>query len=132
VRPYEVRDGYAAFIRQFQWDAFYTITCRKPRRDTIAFVRDVREKLFNANPQTRSFIAIEPHRTGMLHAHGLVHWHDALEKEYVRTYFNKRARQLFGFSRFSQIRSNNAVNNYCAKYVTKNDDYEYDFFGDWS
>lgn len=130
-----ITEAYSDFLGKFQWDAFYTITCRKPRKDNLAFIRDIRDTLFAGNEATRSFVAIEPHKTGMIHAHGLVHWQDGvnLDKPLLTEYYNEKSRKLFGYSRFSSARSPLAVQMYCSKYVTKaNRGYDYDFIGDWT
>jgi hypothetical protein len=132
----EVRKAYSDFLQKFNWDAFYTITCRKPRKDNLAFIRDIRDTLFAGNEATRSFVAIEPHKTGMIHAHGLVHWQDGvnLDKPLLVQYYNEKSRKLFGYSRFAESRGAMNTAMYCSKYVTKetNGGYEYDFLGeDW-
>lgn len=81
----------------------------------------------------RTFMACEPHTSGMLHVHGVafVNWPrsemSALSYNAWSTSFRR-----FGRSKFEACRSREDVSGYCSKYVTKSDSrYEYAFGGNW-
>ncbi len=131
----------AAFLKSYRWDYFLTVTNRRPRRDSIAFMRDIHDQLTSketaywSNPDglnlpSRVFLACEPHRfSHNLHAHGLI---SGLPGLYNPVAFEKALGKRFGFSRVSPCRSQDDVAGYCSKYVTKMTDGDnYDFFGYW-
>ena len=129
------------WLQQYQWDYFLTVTCRWPRRDSIAFIRDIYEILtasetsFWSDPHRfhlpyRAFIACEPHRfSNNLHAHGLV---TGFQSIYPPSVFQKALDSRFGRSRVELCRSRGDVAAYCTKYVIKYTDGDnYDFKGYW-
>ena len=141
-----IKSGYSDFLQSYSWQSFYTITCRKPRRDNLAFIRDIDNAIREQSLSFRSFVAIEPHRTGFIHAHGLLSFDIPLRDPegiylgFSHEEINRRFRYNFGFSRDSKIRTLTKTTNgvqtgvllYCSKYVVKCDrGYEYDFLGDW-
>jgi hypothetical protein len=139
AETHEIRTAYAEFLQSKEWDYFATVTCRKPRTDTLAFARDLGQITPGIGmPGVRAFWAIEPHRTGMLHAHGLLYYRedftaggrplphpgaDALQSKFGR---------VFGRSRVDTINSRENVSLYCAKYVTRatSRGFEYQFQGE--
>jgi len=132
-------DALTGYIKSYNWDYFFTITTKRPRRDEIAFVRDIRnfftnENVFEAAGIKRSFVALEPFRFRRdLHAHGLIagdfKWEPALSLPWdIQTSLEKK----FGRSRVELCRSQDDVSGYCAKYVTKwGTGDNYDFLGNW-
>jgi len=126
----ECRQAYADFLLSRSWDYFATVTFARPRRDTLAAIRDVDHSV--ANLRERAFWAVEPHRSGALHLHGLLK-STTLENHqdpfHSATEFWHRFFHAFGRSRVQAANSSEAVARYCAKYVTKSGGYEYDFTG---
>lgn len=131
----------STWLGTYTWDYFFTVTNRRPRRDSISFIRDIgntlteKESAAWSNPDSlylpsRVFIACEPHRFNRnLHAHGLIH---GLSGIYPPSVFNKVLNKRFGFSRVETCRSQSHVTSYLAKYVTKTTDGDnYDFLGYW-
>ncbi len=131
----------SAWLQTYHWNYFLTITNRRPRRDSIAFMRDINLELarenneFWSNPDrlnlpSRLFLACEPHRySHNLHAHGLM---SGLPGLYPPGVFQTALNKRFGFSRVQLCHSQGDVAGYCSKYVTKMGDSDnYDFFGSW-
>lgn len=132
--------AYADYLQEFSWDFFATVTCRQDRRDPLALKRDVWQAF---RPHcSRGFIAIEPHKTGMLHAHGIFRskladmpshsWYSArgTVPEQTPLMLWSTAFHRFGRSKVELINGHADVTNYCSKYVVKTN-YEYDFLGNW-
>lgn len=124
----DLQEAHSKFIQSYPWDTYFTITCRRPRKDASNLAYGtwrVLEK-FGA---TRSFTAIESHPMGHgLHAHGLSRFADweSLDLGSLWCYSFK----AFGRSEFGTARSMSDVSRYCAKYVTKNQpDGDYFYFG---
>lgn len=129
----EIRQAYSDFLGSYEWSDFFTITFRAPRRDMYAALRDC-EDWAHRGGIARTFMACEPHTTGMLHVHGLayVNWPgdsvSGLSYDAWHTAFRR-----FGRSKFERCRSHEDVTGYCSKYVTKsNSRYEYAFGGNWT
>lgn len=131
----------AAFLQEYPWDYFMTVTCRFPRRDSIALMRDINQALTVAecdlwsnldkiNLPGRIFIACEPHKFSYnLHAHGLIWGGPGL---YPPKLLQKTLDKRFGRSQVGVCSSQQQVSSYCSKYVTKRGDGDnYDFFGNW-
>lgn len=131
----------AAFLKSYDWDYFLTVTNRRPRRDAIAFMRDIDVELTKHDGSIwstrdglelpgRLFLACEPHRfSHNLHAHGLM---KGLPGLYSPKVFQVALNKRFGFSQVGVCRSQKDVAGYCSKYVTKiTDGDNYDFFGHW-
>lgn len=114
-------ENLASWLASLPWDYWWTITCKYPRRDEIAFIRDITESqcALGAN---KSFIACEPHRVSHnLHAHGLLRVERLADNGLPVTatecwddFFHR-----FGRSRVESINSLRDCTAYCSKYVTK-------------
>ncbi len=140
--PENITSSLSNWLKSYKWDYFLTVTNRRPRRDSIAFMRDINLSLAETENSLwsdpdglhlpiRLFLACEPHKySHNLHAHGLLH---GLPGIYPPSVFEKALGKRFGFSRVSGCRSQDDVAGYCSKYVTKiTDGDNYDFFGHWS
>ncbi|MCK4819694.1 hypothetical protein KA005_28265 [bacterium] len=129
-----------SFLQTYNWDYFFTVTPRYPRKDPIAFMRDIWNEIkptpqfdrfgFNTHV-TRAFMACEPFFLGRnLHVHGLIAGdHDI----YLPWRLVGPLDSYLGRSRMELCGSQKQVSNYCSKYVSKylgGDNY--DFFGEWS
>ena len=106
---------------------YHTQTFAHTRRDgtnaASAFWNIIRTKM-NAD---RAFIAIEPHYLDGIHIHSLIQARDGFRMYASKSYLEK----AMGYNYIVPIDkagSKAAVNLYCAKYVTKGNDYFY--FGD--
>ena len=122
----------SSWIQTYKWDYFITVTPRHPRRDSIAFIRDLRDYLQDADQGiTRAFLAVEPFRYQRnLHVHGLV----AGSPRYISgpLLLEGDLDLRFGRSRVEMCDSPGNVATYCSKYVTKYGDGDnYDFIGIW-
>jgi hypothetical protein len=134
-------DSLADFIGNRYWDYFFTVTTRKPRKDSISLIQSVWKWLnhedYGFNLQC-GFLATEPFKYQKnLHLHGILKNQDsnAIDSYFGETYHYYMQRSLnyrFGRSRVEVCRSNEQVSGYCTKYVTKiTDGDNYDFAGDW-
>jgi len=125
----ELKQSYSTYLLRYPWDCYFTVTTRKPRKDSINLAGALWRTLekFNAS---RSFTAIESHPMGHgLHAHGLVRFPDW--SGYHSASLWKYLFKQFGRSEIGEARSIEQVSSYCAKYVVKNHHLgDYFFFGD--
>ena len=137
---YKVGEALAEWLPEYDWQYIFTATCRKPRTDALALMRDIAE----APGYERLFVACEPHRfSHNLHAHGLIAtpepaslpWRGpnsgpARYEPNTATEFWDKFHHRFGWSRVETIRSMADVSAYCAKYVCKiTDGDNYNFYG---
>lgn len=117
--------AYASHLQQFQWDCYATVTFRNTRHDgtnaALAVWRKMQEKFDAAT----GFVAVEPHRLDGKHLHGLFTFvpgqSGLVAPGRVQAYCTK----AFGWSTASAARSEASVSLYCAKYVTKGNDFFY-------
>lgn len=125
--PYdtELIEAYATFIETFPWDYYSTVTFRRPRRDAIAAGQAVSRSLSTLGA-SRAFLAVEGHKSGLLHVHALSRhlFHPDLQASSAYTYLFK----AHGRATVEPIRDAGKVTAYCAKYVVKGNDF--DFWGD--
>lgn len=119
----------ASWLECLPWDYYWTITCRKPRRDSLAFIRDITNELHRQGA-IRAFIGCEPHRFNYnLHAHGLLLGQTIAGTRLSSGYLPGTTTEVwhelfcrFGRSRVEHIYSTESVARYCSKYVTKMSD----------
>lgn len=127
------------WIQSYKWHSFLTVTCKYPRKDSIALMRDIWDLLSERSNQfwwcpdglylpVRAFIACEPHKfSNNLHAHAII-----AGGEKYRIPINRALNSRFGRSRVELCRSMGDVAGYCSKYVTKwGDGDNYNYFGSW-
>ena len=137
---YKVGEALSDWLQTQSWQYFFTVTCRKPRVDSLALMRDISE----VDGYSKLFIACEPHRLNRnLHAHGLLatpepstlpwrgeHYRPSQPVDFWDKWFHR-----FGRTRVEPIRGLQDVATYCAKYVTKlTTGDNYNFYGgelDW-
>lgn len=122
----EYSDAISDWLQSTPWDYFFTITTRRPRRDSVAFIRDIRAELEKGDQTAKIFVACEPFKYNHdLHAHGLL-----LEGLRVNSEGSYRLNtdshntwdglfHKFGRTRLEVINSRLDVADYCTKYVTK-------------
>lgn len=130
-----VGEEIAAWVPEYSWDFFGTITNRNPRRDGLAFMRDIAE----APGYERLLITLEPHKLNRnLHAHCLIAtpepaslpWRGEHYGPYTASDFWEKWFHRFGGTRVETIRCMQDVADYIAKYVTKvTDGDNYGFYG---
>jgi hypothetical protein len=129
-----VREQYAGWLQEYNWDDFLTVTFRKPRAEPYYALQSVWHALRPYNV-ARSFLVAEPHQSGELHIHGLAAgpgpgWKPelALPWDIFDGLFKR-----FGRTKVEACNSQGAVSTYCAKYLLKQQsrvcDY-YEVFGD--
>lgn len=125
--PYdtEVTEAYAAFLQEFPWDYYSTVTFRRSRRDPIAASQVVSRSLSTLGA-SRGFLAVEGHKSGFLHVHALSRHtlNPNLQASSAYTYLFK----AHGRATVEPIRDSGKVTAYCAKYVVKGN--QFDFLGD--
>ena len=121
---YALDEGWREFLSRFPWSHFLTISFREPQRagKAMSVLSAVSKTIGRGWAPWHLFLATEPHRTGLLHLHGLMVERDAD--------MNRRAlwQVLFtryGISRVDSIESIGGVTGYVIKYVTKG-------IGEWS
>ncbi|MBA7546546.1 hypothetical protein ES705_38938 [subsurface metagenome] len=135
VVSYKVGESLAEWLPEYDWQYIFTATCRKPRTDALALMRDIAE----VPGYERLFVACEPHRFGHnLHAHGLIAtpepatlpWRGFAYRPSEASDFWDKFNHRFGWSRVEAIKSMADVSTYCAKYVCKiTDGDNYNFYG---
>lgn len=129
------QQALADWIKSYNWDYFMTVTPRYPRKDPIAFMRDVWEELTWAPSSMvsgmpdRAFMACEPFKTHHdLHVHGLITGKDIDLPWTIQSALDRR----FGRSRVELCMGASQVSAYCAKYVVKDHNSDnWNMFGDW-
>lgn len=123
---HKLKLAYAEFIQSFPWDLYTTITFRKPRVDSIYWS----DKIFQVLQKfdcSRSFIACEPHKYLGIHFHVL-----SRHLPYLERYGSsndspiwKYCFKAFGISTVEKVEDTYAVSRYCAKYVVKENSFEF-------
>ena len=131
VELLEVRDAFACWLETFDWDFFLTVTFRDqpPMRRQESITHAVGQSI-KTRYETVDRLALfaEPHLSGNLHLHGLVHL-GAGEAIVGRARRDMQAYlvEKFGRSQAAFPRGAKAVTKYVAKYCVKTDGY-YEFF----
>ena len=135
VKESPLGEELSTWLQSYPWDYFFTITNRRPRRDAIAFMRDI-ERTTGDDCYARMFIACEPHKFNHnLHAHGILSlsepaslpWRGANYRPTTGEFWDEWYHR-FGRTRVEPVLSRADVTNYCVKYVTKltgGDNYDY-------
>lgn len=122
----QVRLQLSEFLSRYDWDYFFTVTCRVERHDALALLRDVSNELPNSF-NSRAFIVIEPHKTSTgLHAHG-IYGCEFPKPDLTwqwRAFFHR-----FGRSKVERINSKAEVYWYLSKYLAKDERWEYEYWG---
>lgn len=113
----QIREGYAKFLQEYDWDYFGTITFRSARRDPVPAIKHVYKELKKSGVK-RAFIGAEPFKTGDLHLHGIMQGTGLPGIETPKEVW-KRCFDRFGRTKIEYIKSKEDVANYCAKYVLK-------------
>lgn len=136
------REQYAEFLQKYHWDAFFTVTFRKPRKEPYYAMQSVYHTLERDCSVSRSFMGCEPHQSGDLHIHGLAAGFKMRTTGSPFGVFENRIAdpgdmwgvlfKTYGRSKVEAIRSGRSVTTYCAKYILKQQsrcaDF-YEFFG---
>lgn len=122
-----IRQAYADHLSRYYWDTYATVTFKRTRRDGTNAVSAVWDRLPFA--PTRGFFAVEKHKLDGIHLHALLH-HPIIGKgEEVHNDIPKRTQAYltatFGWSKCEWVNGQNGVSDYCAKYITKGNDYFY-------
>lgn len=121
----KLHEAYAQFVSEYPWDIYLTQTFKGVRHDGTNAVFAVHKKMESVFGASRGFVAVEPHKLDGLHLHALYRfpsWESNLPYR-IKTYAGK----AFGFT--NSVRSMNVppenftVAMYCAKYVTKGNDF---------
>lgn len=122
----EIRKAYSDHLGQFAWDTFLTVTFRHTRHDGTNAVHSVWERLPLA--PLRGFFAVERHKLDGIHLHALLYHSPQVFDTEAFNLIPGRTQayctKTFGWSKAEFIKSEFAL-EYCAKYVTKDNDYFY-------
>lgn len=127
----EARTALQAFLISYSWDSLVTAT----------FARKVyhpRQALSLVAPRLhlpalgRAFLAAERFYLGGYHVHGLVAWRgDTTGRPDGDSWAHAAASlRKLGWSRTEGLRNIGGASGYCAKYLTKESELDYDFYGD--
>lgn len=129
--PAAARTALTSFLESYSWDAFITATFSHQ-------VRHARQALEIVAPRLpigafgRAFLAAERFYLGGYHVHGLAAFRsDTLGRSSPGAIDNAAARLArLGWSRVGGLRDIGDASGYCAKYITKQGEIDYDFYGD--
>lgn len=119
-RSQALREKYAAYLQEYYWEDFFTITFRSPRKEPYYAAKSIWNELVRYNVK-KAFIAIEPHQSGDLHAHGIMSGN-------IRGWLPEMAlpwdiwggvHKRFGRSKIEACNSPEAVTMYVTKYLLK-------------
>lgn len=119
-------DNLASWLAALPWDYYWTVTFKRPRRDSLSVIRDITTELHRQGC-SRAFIGCEPFKVSHnLHAHGLLlgtsFAHLTRDAGYLpgsATHVWEKLFRRFGRSRVESINNQQQVAAYCSKYVTK-------------
>lgn len=133
----DIKESYAEFIQSFEWDYFITVTFKKPRKDKLYAIKKVWDTLYWSCHIDRAFIVAENFKgQDECHIHGLIfsdiYPYSGRHSMYVGKQPSEVWRILFenhGRSKVEAINKKNNVAAYCAKYIMKEDDAEYEILG---
>ena len=130
----DIRSHYSDMLKAYNWDYFFTVTFRSPRREPYYAMKHVWSDL-QKHHVGRAFMGVEPFVSGDLHIHGLLSgrppgWLPEIDLPWDiwDSLFHR-----FGRSKVEACNSPLAVASYCSKYVLKAQSScidHYDFFGD--
>ena len=126
--PRDVIAAWVAFLAQWSWDWFATLTFALETHPEAAvkkfrlWIAEMNDMLFGKRwlkhgDGVNWVRAIEYQRRGVIHFHALLG--SAGLSELRRVFWAKRWRDIAGFARIEPIRSGRHVRRYVAKYVTK-------------
>lgn len=114
-----VQEGWAQWLGSFEWSHFFTMTVDRAKAYNAltgynligqkAMGRYVRGAVIKAG---NAFVALETHKSGDYHAHGLLNM-EASELEVTKELMKK-----VGFAKCEPLHEGGAV-EYCAKYLHK-------------
>lgn len=127
----EARTALGAFLSSYSWDAFVTATfarsVRHPRQALELVSKRVELGILG-----RAFLAAERFYLGGYHVHGLVAARDSTAGKSLVGAVNRTEARLerLGWARVGGLRNIGGATGYCAKYLTKQAEIDYDFYGD--
>lgn len=136
-----LRQGWVEFLGRWQWDWFCTFTFDPakhsspngmvhPEKGVKAFrlfVNELNCELYGRNWKRRDegvhyALALEFHKSGILHLHALVGAERDLNEVALRTAWKEWWYEHFGIARIERPNDSNNVRGYCSKYVAKGGD----------
>jgi len=124
-------DAYGSFLSEFVWDWFCTFTFREsphPEKASKAFrhfVHVLNRSLYGqryrkAGASVRWCLALEYHKTGIIHYHALLGDNHSIDRRVSRRWAENEWNRIAGFASIRPIDDQvSAVTNYVAKYVGK-------------
>jgi len=127
----QIRQAYAEHLQQYPWDYFITQTFRHNVRDGLRASQSFWDILEGKFAATRAFVAVERHKLDGIHLHALTrHCFDRINERALWKYlFKAEGRSKVEIPRYH---SQALVTWYCSKYVVKEGDYDFHYFGDKS
>jgi hypothetical protein len=139
-RGTKIREEYAEWLSEYNFDCFFTATFDKNkslthtgRREPYYAIKNVWNELAWYNVE-RGFLVAEPHQSGDLHIHGIIAGGLPQQKTISLPWsIEAGLRDKFGIAKVEAPRHHECVTMYCAKYLLKQQhracDY-YEVFGD--
>lgn len=130
-----IRQAYADFLTNYNWDYFFTATFRSPRREPYYAMKSVWSEV-RRHGAMRSFMGVEPFLSGDLHIHGLLAgWSTDTPALGIDLPWEiwKALYTRFGRNKVEMCNSRERVTSYCAKYILKGQSSasdHYEFFGE--
>ena len=114
----ELRNAYAQFVSDHEFNYYITQTFKHTRRDATVAARSVGQ-MYEYYGASHSFVAVEPHKLDGIHLHSLVNFPEPPPIDRL-----KRQSDKYGFYNLQYLTEETfTVANYCAKYVTKGNEY---------
>lgn len=126
----EARASLTAFLQGYSWDAFITSTFSRPVRHSRQALEIVSQRIPIGN-FGRAFLAAERFYLGGYHVHGLAAFRDSTTGRPAVGALNTAMVNLerLGWARSGGLRNIGGAAGYCAKYLTKQNEIDYDFYG---
>ena len=118
-RPF--REAWGTWLDGFEWDLWLTVTFRTPRQPhhAMSTLTQCRKVVRRVSQGGHLFLGVEPHKSALIHLHGLVQVPDWTSKRKASNLLWLRLFETFGRSQVPAVRGNKGASFYVSKYVTK-------------
>ncbi len=132
-----LRNAWVSFLRpiRFQWFATFTFETNVHPEAALKrfrrFTNDLNKHLFGRRWRKRQdggvywIVAIERHKSGVVHMHALLGATDDLNKIARRLSWMDHWQSMAGFARIEAVNKDDAAIRYVTKYVTKDGEIEF-------
>lgn len=118
-RPF--REAWGTFLDTFTWDLWITVTFRTPRQPhhALSTLNQARKVVRKTTTGGRLFLGVEPHKSRLIHLHGLVVVPDWPSKRAASKAIFWNLFETFGRAQVPPVQGNKGASFYVSKYVTK-------------